>query len=182
MQLRLDDEQCADLVAGYDLVADGSDNFATRYLLNDACFACGKPLVGAALSPFDGQLSTFKSISGRRIPVSLPLPRGAAARAVPRCEDGRHSRRGRRRYGHAPGDRGLKELLGIGESLSGTLLMYDALSAGFHKIKIRAIPIARPAAYSEGGWARPKKCCGDVVRPFDYARRARSALQGEVDY
>ena len=63
--LRLDAEQRRGARSrDYDLVADGSDNFATRYLLNDVCYRLEKPLVGAALSPFEGQLSTFKAYLG----------------------------------------------------------------------------------------------------------------------
>src|SRR5689334_11826898 len=58
--VKLTAANAARLVGDYDLVADGTDNFATRYLLNDACFAARKPLVAAALAPFDGQISTFK--------------------------------------------------------------------------------------------------------------------------
>src|SRR5262245_3496053 len=57
---RLDAENALDIISRYDLVADGSDNFATRYLVSDACYLARKPLVFAALGPFDGYLSTFK--------------------------------------------------------------------------------------------------------------------------
>src|SRR3546814_1588614 len=60
-RLRLSPDNALDLVARYDLVADGSDNFPTRYLANDACHLAGRPLVSAAIMRFDGQLSTFKS-------------------------------------------------------------------------------------------------------------------------
>ena len=58
--VRLGPENAAALIGGYDLVADGSDNFATRYLLTDLCYRLAKPLVAAALSPFEGQISTFR--------------------------------------------------------------------------------------------------------------------------
>src|SRR5207244_2644382 len=63
-EARLEAANAAAIIAGYDLVADGSDNFATRYLLTDLCHAARKPLVAAALAPFDGQLSTFKPYLG----------------------------------------------------------------------------------------------------------------------
>src|SRR5947209_12282681 len=75
------------LVAAYDIVADGSDNFATRYLLNDICYRLKKPLVAAALSPFDGQLSTFKAYLGPPHPCYRCLFREAPPpHSVPRCE------------------------------------------------------------------------------------------------
>src|SRR5262249_4742701 len=58
--VRLGPDNAAQVIAGYDLVADGSDNFATRYLLTELCYRLKKPLVAAALSPFEGQLSTFR--------------------------------------------------------------------------------------------------------------------------
>ena len=86
--LRLGPDNAAELIAGYDLVADGSDNFATRYLLTDLCFRLEKPLVAAALSPFEGQLSTFRPYLGAGHPCYRclfrePPPPGL----VPRCEE-----------------------------------------------------------------------------------------------
>src|SRR5437667_7621858 len=66
--MRLAPENAAGIVAGYDLVADGSDNFATRYLLTEICFRLKKPLVAAALPPFEGQLTTFRPHLGPRHP------------------------------------------------------------------------------------------------------------------
>src|SRR5690606_30081073 len=65
---RLTAENVDRLVAAYDLVADGSDNFATRFLLNDACHRAGKTLVSAAIQQFDGQLATFKPHAGPDLP------------------------------------------------------------------------------------------------------------------
>ena len=101
-RVRLDAANADALVGAYDLVADGSDNFATRYLLNDVCHRLGKPLVAAALSPFEGQLSTFKSYLGHAASLlPLPLPRAAAARCGAALRGSRHPRRGRRRHRHA---------------------------------------------------------------------------------
>src|SRR5216683_1881567 len=84
---RLDEANAAALVKRYDLVADGSDNFATRYLLNDVCFAERRTLVGAALSPFEGQLSTFKAYLGPPHPCYRCLFREPPPPdLVPRCE------------------------------------------------------------------------------------------------
>jgi molybdopterin-synthase adenylyltransferase len=139
--LRLAEDNVADLVGHYDLVADGSDNFETRYLLNDACFELRKPLVGAALSPFDGQLSTFKPYLGPPHPCYRCLFREAPPpETVPRCETAGILGAVAGVMGTLQATEVLKELLGIGESLSGTLLMYDALRSGFHKIRIPRDP------------------------------------------
>jgi len=139
--LRLDASNAAALVARYDLVADGSDNFATRYLLNDVCFAARRTLVGAALSPFDGQLSTFKAYLGPPHPCYRCLFREPPpADLVPRCETAGILGAVAGVVGTLQATEVLKELLGLGESLSGTLLLYDALRAGFHKIAVPRDP------------------------------------------
>jgi adenylyltransferase/sulfurtransferase len=139
--LRLDDSNAAELVGGYDIVADGSDNFATRYLLNDTCYRLKKPLIGAALSPFDGQLSTFKAYLGPPHPCYRCLFREAPPPdSVPRCETAGILGAVAGVMGSLQATEVLKELLGIGESLSGTLLVYDALRAGFHSIKLPRDP------------------------------------------
>ncbi|HUH85294.1 MAG TPA: molybdopterin-synthase adenylyltransferase MoeB [Stellaceae bacterium] len=140
-RLRLAPENAAALVAAYDLVADGSDNFATRYLLNDVCFAARRPLVAAALSPFDGQLSTFKAFLGPPHPCYRCLFREPPPPdLVPRCETAGILGAVAGVIGTLQATEVLKELLGIGESLSGHLLMYDALATSFHKIKLPRDP------------------------------------------
>jgi molybdopterin/thiamine biosynthesis adenylyltransferase len=139
--LRLDASNAAELVARYDLVADGSDNFATRYLLNDVCFAGRRTLVGAALAPFDGQLSTFKAYLGPPHPCYRCLFREPPpADLVPRCETAGILGAVAGVVGTLQATEVLKELLGLGDSLSGTLLLYDALRAGFHKIALPRDP------------------------------------------
>lgn len=139
--LRIDDSNAAAVVQDYDLVADGSDNFATRYLLNDVCYRLKKPLIGAALSPFDGQLSTFKAYLGPPHPCYRCLFREPPPPdSVPRCETAGILGAIAGVMGTLQATEILKELLGIGESLSGTLLVYDALRAGFHSIKLPRDP------------------------------------------
>jgi molybdopterin/thiamine biosynthesis adenylyltransferase len=129
------------LVAAYDLVADGSDNFATRYVLTEACFAAKKPLVAASLAPFDGQLSTFKPHLGAGHPCYRCLFREAPPPdLVPRCETAGILGAVAGVMGTLQATEILKELLGLGESLSGTLLMYDALRTSFHRIAIPKDP------------------------------------------
>ena len=139
--LRLDESNAAALVARFDLVADGSDNFATRYLLNDLCHRLGKPLVAAALSPFEGQISTFKSHLGPPHPCYRCLFREPPPPdSVPRCEEAGILGAVAGVIGTLQATEVLKELLGIGESLSGRLLIYDALRSDFHKVKLPRDP------------------------------------------
>ena len=98
-------------IGRYDIVADGSDNFATRYLVSDACFLAKKPLVTAAVGVFDGTLTTIRAHErgkdGKPNPdLPLPVPRAAAARHRSGLRGGRHSRRAHRRARFADGARG----------------------------------------------------------------------------
>ncbi len=134
---RLGPDNAADIIARYDLVADGSDNFATRYLLTDQCFHLRKPLVAAALSPFEGQLSTFRPYLGAGHPCYRCLFRDPPPPdMVPRCEEAGILGAVAGVMGTLQAVEVLKELLGLGDSLDGTLLIYDALQARFHRIRI----------------------------------------------
>jgi adenylyltransferase/sulfurtransferase len=131
---RLVPENALSIIGNYDIVADGSDNFPTRYLVNDACYFARRPLVFAAVGPFDGHLTTFRAFDkdgqGNPLPsyrclFPEPPPEGTVA---PCSEAGI--------LGSVAGVIGalaatevVKELLGLGESLVGRLLLYDALQA-----------------------------------------------------
>ncbi|MGQ9364828.1 HesA/MoeB/ThiF family protein [Azospirillum sp. ST 5-10] len=138
---RLTRDNALDLIGRYDLVADGSDNFATRFLLNDACYLAGRTLVSAAMLRFDGQVSTFKAHLGDEHPCYRclfrePPPRGM----VPSCSEGGVLGALAGLVGTLQATEVLKELLGVGESLSGSLLMVDALNAGYHRIAVKPDP------------------------------------------
>ena len=128
------------------MVADGSDNFATRFLVNDACFFAGKTLVSAAVSEFDGQLATYKAGSRGDKPYPCyrclfpePPPRDAA----PNCSETGI-------LGAVSGVMGtlqalevMKEIIGVGDSLAGRLLIYDALAANVRTVKVPPDPECR---------------------------------------
>ncbi len=138
--LRLDASNALQVIADYDIVADGSDNFPTRYLVNDACRLAGKTLVSAAVLRFDGQLATFKAPGPcyRCLYPDLPgeddLPSCAQAGVLGAMAGV---------MGSLQATEVLKEILGIGESLSGRLLIIDALSTSFHKVRLRPDPACR---------------------------------------
>jgi molybdopterin-synthase adenylyltransferase len=139
--VRLDAANAEALVGAYDLVADGSDNFTTRYLLTDVCHRLAKPLVAGALSPFEGQLSTFKPYLGAGHPCYRCLFREAPPPdLVPRCETAGILGAVAGVIGTLQAVEVLKELLGLGDSLDGTLLLYDALAPRFHRIRIAKDP------------------------------------------
>jgi adenylyltransferase/sulfurtransferase len=138
-KLRLDAQNVAGLVAGYDIICDGTDNFATRFLLADACVAARRTLVSAAVLRFEGQLSTFKPHEGGpcyRCLYPEPPPEGL----VPSCSEAGVLGAVTGVMGSLQATEVLKEICGIGESLSGWLLIWDALSANFRKIRLRKDP------------------------------------------
>jgi len=138
---RLSAANVSALVAEHDLVADGSDNFETRFLLNDACFLARRPLVSAAVLRFDGQLSTFKPHAGPEHPCYRCIfPEPPPAGLIPSCAEGGVLGALAGVMGTLQATEVLKELLGVGNSLSGRLLIYDGLSAEFRKVRVRRDP------------------------------------------
>lgn len=133
------------LVAAYDIVADGSDNFETRFRVNDACFFERKTLVSGALAQFDGQLATFKPHVAReggghypcyRCLFPAPPPPGT----VQNCAEAGILGAVAGVIGTLQATEVLKEILGIGETLAGRLLIYDALGLQMRLVKLNADP------------------------------------------
>jgi molybdopterin-synthase adenylyltransferase len=139
---RFTPENAQSLIEQYDLIVDGSDNFTTRYLLNDACYFAGKPLVAAALLRFEGQLSTFKPyLEGEKHPCYRCLfPSPPAPGSVPRCEQAGIFGAVAGVMGTLQATEAIKEILGLGESLSGKLILYDGLSARFTTLTVNREP------------------------------------------
>ncbi len=136
--VRLTSENALALLADWDVIVDGSDNFPTRYLTNDACVLLGKPNVHGAIFRFDGQASVFDSRSGPCYRCLFPEPPPPGA--VPSCAEGGV-------LGVLPGlvaliqaTETLKLLTGIGESLCGRLLQIDALRMAFREFRIQKDP------------------------------------------
>ena len=136
---RLDASNALDLMAQYDLVADGSDNFATRYLVSDACYFAGKPLVTAAVGTFDGSLTSIRAHEARADGTPNPtyrclFPEPPPAGSIPACAEAGI-------LGALPGVLGslmalevIREIVGFGEGLVGRLLMVDARSMRFETL------------------------------------------------
>ncbi|MFZ5778878.1 MAG: HesA/MoeB/ThiF family protein [Pseudomonadota bacterium] len=138
---RLTAENAERLIAGYDVVADGSDNFATRYLLNDTCHRLRKTLVAAAILRFDGQISTYKAWHGEGHPCLRCLfPSAPSEDAVPSCAQAGVLGSLAGTLGALQATEVVKEILGVGRSLSGRLLVYDALAASFDEMAIAKRP------------------------------------------
>ena len=145
---RLTENNITEIIKKYDIIADGSDNFETRFLINDICHKEKRTLVSAAILEFSGQLYTFKSYADSCYPCYRCLyndipPAGTA----PKCSESGV-------LGSVAGIMGswqateiIKEILGIGESLAGYFIIFDALTSESRKIKINPDPKC--------------KCCGN---------------------
>lgn len=138
---RLEAGNAERIVAGYDIVADGSDNFTTRYLLNDVCHRLRKPLVAAAILRFDGQISTYKAWQGDGHPcLRCIFPETPSEDAVPSCAQAGVLGALAGTLGAMQATEVVKEILGIGRSLSGRLVLYDALAGSFDEVAIAKRP------------------------------------------
>ncbi len=138
-ETRLTAANALDLLASYDLVCDGSDNFPTRFLVADSCALARRTLVSAAVLRFDGQLSVFKPHQGSpcyRCLHPAPPPPGL----VPSCSEAGILGAVTGVMGTMQATEALKEILGIGDTLAGRLLIWDALSARMRTIKLPRDP------------------------------------------
>src|SRR6058998_3975290 len=137
-ETRLTSENALDIIRDYDVVIDGTDNFATRYLTNDACVLLGKPNVYGSIFRFEGQASVFALEEGPCYRCLFPEPPPPGL--VPSCAEGGV-------LGVLPGlvgtiqaTEGIKLILGVGELLIGRLLLVDALTMQFRTVRLRKDP------------------------------------------
>jgi adenylyltransferase/sulfurtransferase len=136
--MRLDTSNVLELFSQYDLIVDGTDNFATRYLVNDACVLLGKPYVWGSIYRFDGQASVFWAEHGPCYRCLYPEPPPAGM--VPSCAEGGVLGVLCASIGSIQVTEAIKVLTGIGEPLVGSLMVYDALEMTYRKIKMRKDP------------------------------------------
>jgi molybdopterin/thiamine biosynthesis adenylyltransferase len=134
---RLDASNTLEILEPYDVVVDGSDNFPTRYLLNDACYLTGKPLVSGAIFQFEGQLTTFDRSRDADLCYRCLFRTPPAPGSVPNCAQAGV-------FGVLAGTIGtlqatevIKLVCGIGEPLVGTLLLYDAMDTRFTRVRVK---------------------------------------------
>jgi len=139
---RLDSDNALDIFRPYDLVLDGTDNFATRYLVNDACVLLGKPYVWGSIYRFEGQVSVFWDEHGPNYRDLYPVPPPPGM--VPSCAEGGVLGVLCASIGSVMVTEAIKLITGIGESLLGRLMVYDALEMSYRTIKIRKDPKAEP--------------------------------------
>ena len=122
------------LLEQYDIILDGSDNFSTRFLINDACFFAKKTLISGSIFRFEGQLATIKPHEG--FPCYRCLyPEPPPAGLVPNCQEAGVLGVLAGTIGVLQANEAIKEILGLGETLADRLLLYDALDMTFRKVK-----------------------------------------------
>jgi molybdopterin/thiamine biosynthesis adenylyltransferase len=200
---RLSSENALELFRDFDIIADGTDNFPTRYLVNDACVLTGKPNVYGSIFRFEGQASVFATEEGPCYRCLYPEPPPPGL--VPSCAEGGV-------LGILPGLVGVmqatevvKLILGIGDPLIGRLLLIDALGMKFRELKLRKNPdcphashhhqadrLQRVLRHSRGGKAGVEWSCGNSGRRFEASsgcqrrfyssRRARAARISDLQF
>ncbi|MEO7131758.1 MAG: molybdopterin-synthase adenylyltransferase MoeB [Dermatophilaceae bacterium] len=155
--VRLDSSNALEVLADYDVIVDGTDNFPTRYLVNDACVLLGKPHVWGSILRFDGQVSVWWKGHGPCYRCVFPQPPPPGS--VPSCAEGGVFGVLCAAIGAVQATEAIKLLLGVGEPLTGRLLVHDALRQTWDTLMVRADP-ACPA-------------CGDsptVTELIDYVQ------------
>jgi molybdopterin/thiamine biosynthesis adenylyltransferase/rhodanese-related sulfurtransferase len=134
----LDNDNVMEIFGRYDLIVDGTDNFATRYLVNDACVLLGKPYVWGSIYRFDGQASVFWAEHGPCYRCLYPEPPPPGM--VPSCAEGGVLGVLCASIGSIQVTEAIKLITGIGESLAGRLMIYDALEMSYRSLNIRKDP------------------------------------------
>lgn len=163
---RLDAGNALELIRQYDLVADGSDNFATRYLVSDACYLAKKTLVFGAVGPFDGYVTTLKphlkGPDGKPYPsYRCIFPDAPPPGTVANCAEVGVLGAVVGVIGTLQATEVLKELMGIGDTLAGRLMIWDALGARFQEVKV--------------AWDRENPLSGEAPTIVDLSAHERAA-------
>ena len=136
--VHLDTDNVMEIFAGYDLIVDGTDNFATRYMVNDACVLLGKPYVWGSIYRFDGQASVFWAEYGPCYRCLYPEPPPPGM--VPSCAEGGVLGVLCASIGSIQVNEAIKVITGIGDPLVGRLMIYDALEMNYHSVRVRKDP------------------------------------------
>jgi sulfur-carrier protein adenylyltransferase/sulfurtransferase len=191
-RLRLTTENALDIVAQYDLVLDGADNFATRYLVSDACEILGKPEVWGSVFRFDGQVSVFWQGHGPTYRDLFPEPPPAGS--VPSCAEGGVLGAMVASVGAVMSTEAVKLIIGAGESLLGRLLVLDALSMTWRQLRLQAVPGRPPVTeltdvetWCATGSLDPAAAAVDQARvpevgAVELSQLLRARERGEADF
>jgi sulfur-carrier protein adenylyltransferase/sulfurtransferase len=180
---RLDTSNVMEVFAQYDLIVDGTDNFATRYMVNDAAFFLGKPYVWGSIYRFDGQASVFWPTGSDTAPCYRCLyPEPPPPGMVPSCAEGGVLGVLCASIGAIQTTEAIKVLTGIGEPLVGSLVVYDALEMEYRKIKVRKDPECPLCGKNPTitGLVDYEAFCGTVSEAAQDAARGSTILATEL--
>jgi sulfur-carrier protein adenylyltransferase/sulfurtransferase len=177
-QLRLESSNALDVFRDYDIILDGTDNFATRYLVNDAAVLLGKPYVWGSIFRFEGQASVFwaDAPGGRGLQYRDLYPEPPPPGMVPSCAEGGVLGVLCASIGSIMVTEAIKLITGIGEPLLGRLMVYDALEMNYRTIKIRKDPAAEPIT----GLIDYEEFCGAVSDAAANAAAASTITAAEL--
>ncbi len=183
--VRLDSSNALDLFADYDVILDGADNFATRYLVNDAAAILGKPYVWGSILRFDGQVSVFWDKFGPNYRDLYPEP--PAPGTVPSCAEGGVFGMLCASVGAMMVTEAVKLITGIGQTLLGRLLIFDALTSRWREIRIAKDPAAAPITELIDyeifcGLLPAAKDDGDLISADELASRLARRDKGGDDF
>ena len=188
-QVRIEPDTALDLIGGYDLVVDGTDTFATRYLVSDACAVLGKPLVWGSIFRFDGQVSVIWSAHPTGYePVTYrdlhPVPPPAGS--VPSCAEGGVLGVVCAAIGSVMATEAVKLVCGVGEPLLGRLTIFDALAMTWRTIRVRPAPgtsrlTTLEADYDDFCGVSPSMA-GDSISATELAAWLDERRRGERDF
>ncbi|MDJ0317533.1 molybdopterin-synthase adenylyltransferase MoeB [Arthrobacter antibioticus] len=183
--VRLDSTNALEIFADYDLILDGADNFATRYLVNDAAALLGKPYVWGSILRFDGQVSVFWEKFGPNYRDLYPEP--PAPGTVPSCAEGGVFGMLCASIGAMMVTEAVKLITGIGQTLLGRLLIFDALTSRWREIRIAKDPAAEPITELVDyeifcGLVPAMKNGNELISADDLTERLSRRDQGEDDF
>jgi sulfur-carrier protein adenylyltransferase/sulfurtransferase len=191
--VHLDSATALDLMSGYDVVVDGTDNFPTRYLVSDSCTLLGRPEVWGSIFRFDGQVSVFWSGHGPTYRDLFPAPPPPGA--VPSCAEGGVFGALCGTVGGVMATEVIKLICGVGEPLLGRLLILDALGTSWRQVTVRANPDLPPVtrlvdyeafcgmpAHEGPGPQRQAPDGGDVIDVYALRDLLAARERGEVDF
>jgi molybdopterin/thiamine biosynthesis adenylyltransferase/rhodanese-related sulfurtransferase len=173
-EVRLESDNVLDIFRDYDLIIDGTDNFATRYLVNDAAVLLGKPYVWGSIYRFEGQVSVFWDEYGPNYRDLYPVPPPPGM--VPSCAEGGVLGILCASIAAVQATEAIKLITGIGDTLLGRLMVYDALEMTWREVKIRKDPATEPITelidYEE--------FCGTVSEEAQVAARGSTITASEL--
>lgn len=176
LQIRLKPDNITDIINKYDMVIDGSDNFATKFLLNDICIISNKPLIHAGVLRYTGQVMTI--LPGKSACYRCIFPEPPPANSVPTCKEAGILSTVAGIIGLVQTTEAIKLILNIGQPLTNSLLVFDALDTSFRTVHIKRNPDC-PACSSKASIKSIEDIAANYKKEISGLGRSPSRLEGE---